>query len=134
MIDIELPDEDTLIEVKSKDLKNYNLIASNPPLAEVYQGMFYAYMRHYNRFKMVWIFFDPETQEEIFNDKKPTTLKNLKKLENNYKVDYEKMSSLLEKARDMVNDFSVSKKIPISDISPEIFERLKKRIREYEQK
>ena len=132
VIDIELPDEETLIEVKSKDLKNYNLIVSNPPLEEIFQGMFYAYKKHYRTFKMVWIFFDPETQEEIFNNKKPTTLKNLKKIENIYTVDYEKMSSLMEQARNMVNDFSVSRKIPLDQISPALLEKLKPRISRYE--
>ena len=132
IIDIDLPEEDTLIEVKSKDLKSYDMIDKNPPKHEVYQGMFYAYKRHYHRFKVIWVFFDPETQEEIFQGKKPTTLKNIKKLEKDFRVDFDEMSSILDKARDIINNFAVKKCIPISDISPELFEKLKPRINRYE--
>ena len=73
VIDIELLEEKTLVEVKSKNVKDYDYIRNNPPLNEVYQGLLYGYLRDYSQIVMEWIFFDTETENQIFNDQPITT-------------------------------------------------------------
>lgn len=124
LIDIELLEENTLAEVKSKSLKDYEYICKNPPLQEIYQGLFYGYLRHYNSINMDWVFFDEKTQNEIFNDKPITTLQNLKKYSKTYAVDRESMKAKLDKALEIVLEFRENGKIHISDISDKVLTAL----------
>ena len=118
LIDIELIDEKTLIEVKSKSIDKYEAIKNNPPIDEIMQGAYYAYLRKYDKFHMEWIFFDSVTEEEVFQGKKPTTLKNLKRHPLTIDVDNDKMKEMLTKVFDAVNDFRQNLTIPLAAISP----------------
>lgn len=134
IIDIEIPNENTLIEVKSKSLKDYDLIVKQPPLAEVYQGMYYAYLRGYSRFKMFWLFFDDQTENEIFAGKKPTTINFLKKFEKEYIVDIEDMNAKIEQVKKILKNFRETRVIPLSAISSKYIELLKTKGVEFNEK
>lgn len=125
IIDIEMPAERSLVEVKSKSLKDYNLVINNPPANELYQGMFYAYLRGYVSFNMFWLFFDENTENEIFAGVKPTSLKNIKKFEKEYFVDTADIKNKIAEAEAIVENFRKEKRIPLSEISPKYIELLK---------
>lgn len=124
LIDIELLDENTLIEVKSKSMKDYQYIVANPPKQEIYQGLYYGFLRKYHHILMEWIFFDEQTEDEIFNDKKPTTLKNLKKYSKKYVIDNKEMEQLLAEAVLLNKGFERTKKIRLNLISDEMLKKL----------
>lgn len=124
VIDIELLEEKTLIEVKSKSMKDYDNIIKYPPKNEIYQGLMYGFLRNYKSIIMEWIFFDEETEQEIFLGKKPTTLKNLKKYSKVFDVNYDEMKQLLNKAYYIVATFVKSKKISLDLISEEMLIKL----------
>ena len=63
IIDIELIDNNTLIEVKSKSMKDYDKIVKYPPKHEIYQGLMYGFLRGYESIIMEWIFFDETTEQ-----------------------------------------------------------------------
>lgn len=118
LIDIELIDEKTLVEVKSKSLDKYESIKKHPPIDEVMQGAYYAYLRKYDKFNMEWIFFDSVTEEEVFQGKKPTTLKNLKRHSLTIDVDNDKMKNMLIECANIVEKFRKDLTIPLNLISP----------------
>lgn len=125
LIDIEIPSEQTLVEVKSKSMKSLPFIEQSKPLDEVYQGMLYAYLRGYNTFKMVWIFFDEQTEDEIFRGLKPTTLKNIRKIDVDYEVEKGDIIQKMWQAKQIVDEFVETKKIELKDISEKCFTELK---------
>lgn len=124
LIDIDLLDEKTLVEVKSKSLKDYEYICKLQPQNEIMQGMYYAKLRRYEKFTMEWIFFDPKTEEQIFNGKKPTTLANLKRLPKTYKVDDSYITAKMFQVLEIVKDFRKNRKIPLDLISDECLAKL----------
>lgn len=120
LIDIEIPSENTLIEVKSKSMKDYEKICEKQPEVEIYQALYYGYLRGYKEITMEWIFFDKETEEEVFSGKKPTTLMNLKRLSKKFSVDENEIKQLIVKALKIVQIFRNEKRILLSDISGSI--------------
>lgn len=124
LIDIELIEENTLIEVKSKSMKDYDYIIKYPPKQEIYQGLMYGFLRNYKYITMEWIFFDEESENEIFQGKKPTSLKNLKRYSKTYEVNENEMKQLLNTAYAIVRDFVNSKRIPINLISENMLKKL----------
>lgn len=124
LIDIELIDEKTLIEVKSKSIDKYDEIKQNPPKDEIMQGAYYAYLRKYKTFHMEWIFFDGPTEQEVFQGKNPTTLKNLKRHSLTFDVNEEEMKEYLIKCSEIVKSFRESLMIPLELISPKYIKML----------
>ncbi len=127
LIDIELIEEQTLIEVKSKSLDKFQEIAINGkvPEDELMQGMFYAFLRKYKKFTMEYIFFDKDTEEEIFQGKKPTTLKNIARFSIELPVEENKVKEYMTKCMNIVNDFRQTLTIPLDKISPKYIQMLK---------
>lgn len=124
LIDIELLEEKTLIEVKSKSLDKYDAIKENPPREEVYQGLFYGFLRKYDRITMEWVFFDPITEDEVFKGKKVTTLRYLKKISKKYDVDKAHMRDMLCLANQINKDFEETHKIRLSLVSDKMLKQL----------
>lgn len=124
LIDIELLDEKTLIEVKSKSLDKFDYIVKEPPMDEVYQGLYYGFLRKYDEIIMEWIFFDPKTEEEVFAGKTPTTLKNLKRHTQRFEIEREEMETLMNKVANIVQSFRESLVIPLDTISPKYMKML----------
>ena len=124
LIDIELIEERSLIEVKSKSLKDYDYIIQKQPIQEVYQGLYYGFLRGYEAITMEWIFFDEQTQEEVFNDKPITTFKNLKKFNKRFSVNKEEIKEKLKTALQIVFDFRENGKIPLNNISDKVLKYL----------
>lgn len=127
LIDIELIEEQTLIEVKSKSLDKFPEIAiqGKIPEDEFMQGMFYAFLRGYKKFTMEYIFFDKDTEEEIFQGKKPTTLKNISRFSIESPVDEEKIKECMKKCSQIVNEFRQNLTLPLDTISPKYIQMLK---------
>ena len=120
IIDIEIPDKHTLVEVKSKSLDKKEMIVNNPPESEIYQAALYAYLRGYEQFIMEWVFFDNQTEEEIFNDKRPTTLQNLQRYTKICFVDKSDMEQKLKKAEGFVKAFRLKRCLPLYLVSDEV--------------
>lgn len=124
LLDIELLDEKTLIEVKSKSLKDYEYICKLQPQHEIMQGMYYAKLRGYKTFTMEWVFFDPTTEEQVFNGERPTTLANLKRLSKTYNVDDSYITTKMFQVLKVVKAFREHKRIPLDLVSDECLEKL----------
>ena len=124
LIDIELLLEKTLIEVKSKNIKDYMYIINKQPKHEVYQGMLYAYLRGYKSFIMEYIFFDDETEKEIFEGRKPTTLSKLKRFYKIFDVEYEIMTEYMQICLEKIEEFKLTRKIDLKNISDTALEKL----------
>ena len=122
LIDIELPLEQTLVEVKSKSIDKYDYIDRNPPKSEVYQGLFYAYHRGYPKCIMEWVFFTPLQEDAIFNGDMPSSLHGMKRISKEFEVDRPHMTKLLQDAEKFVMDFRLNPKVPIASISPDILQ------------
>lgn len=129
IIDIEV-DNKTLVEVKSKSLDKKEFIINNPPKAEIYQAMLYAYLRNYDYFTMEWIFFDKPTEDEIFQGKAPTTLKNLQRYTKVFFVDRDEMKKLMMTALNFVKAFRLRRPIPLAYFSDEVIQKIKEKINE----
>lgn len=124
LIDIELLKEKTLIEVKSKSLDKFETIVEKPPIEEVYQGLYYGFLRKYDKIIMEWIFFDPMTEDEVFKGKKPTTLRYLKRHTVKYDVDPSHMRKMLQLANQINKEFEETHKIHLSVISDQMLKKL----------
>lgn len=124
LIDIELLEEKTLIEVKSKSMKDYEYVKASPPKQEVYQGLYYGFLRKYEKITMEWVFFDEETEQEVFEGKKPTTLKNLKKHSEVFVINHLEMHNLLTQALKLNKAFEENKKIHLDLISDDALKQL----------
>lgn len=122
--DFEIPSHDYLIEVKSKSMSKYNEIVEEQPKEEVYQGLYYAYLRGYEKAKLIWVFFDEQTEQEIFANKKPTTLKNVKFYSKEYVVNKEEIKKMLYDSLLYYCKCVQEKRIPIADISPKVLQEL----------
>lgn len=129
IIDIENLTKKEIIEVKSKSMKDYEKINQIKPLNEVYQGLLYTYLRKYDKLTMEWIFFDEESENALFNDGRPKTNKNLKRISYSIKCNHNEMSGLCQRALKVVKKFRQDYKIKLSDISPKNIELLKKGIK-----
>lgn len=124
LLDIELLEEKTLVEVKSKPMKDYDFIVKNPPLQEIYQGLYYGYLREYDHITMEWVFFDEKTEKEIFEDSPITTLQNLKKYSKTFAINRDSMKEKLNQARNVLMEFRENGKIHISNISDKVLNYL----------
>lgn len=125
--DFEIPSEKTVHEVKSKSLKDYEKIKSQPPIYEIYQGLYYAYLRKYDYLIMDWVFFDEESEKLFFENKKPKTLDNCKIVQRRYVITDEIRNKIQDMIMDdfLYIDSCLSRKaIPLEDISPSILKAL----------
>lgn len=130
--DIEVPMKNFIVEVKSKSMSHYDYISKFPLASEYYQGLFYAYLKGYPKVIMEWIFFDAETEQEIMNGKKPTTLKNLKRVTKEYEVDRPHIKGLLDTALDWVQTFRENRRISLHCISPRTLQRVITKFKKFE--
>ena len=68
VIDIELLEENTLYEIKSKSMKDYEEIVKNGNIVQEHQAIHYGLLRDYDKVHIMWIFFDEQTEHEIRNN------------------------------------------------------------------
>lgn len=122
--DIELPLDDTIVEVKSKSMSHYDYITKYPLQSEIHQGLFYAYHRGYSKCIMEWIFFDEQTDSEISQGLPPTTLKNIKRFSKEYDVDRPYIKGLLDNAKAIVDEFRSNPILDIHNITPRILKKV----------
>lgn len=131
VIDIELLDENTLYEIKSKSMKDLDEIITNGNKVQEQQAIHYGLLRKYDKVHIMWIFFDEQTEYEIRNELPITTLANLKMFEKELIVD---SNYLIPKYREVItlyNDCYNNRRIPLNLISDKYlkmlgFERPKK--------
>lgn len=126
--DMEMLDRSELIEIKSKSEDKYNEIATleNIPLEELYQALFYAYLRRTREVTMVYVFFDKETEDLVFENKQPNTLKNIKLYSKSFCsiLYFDEVESKIKECLKYYNECVRYKRIPINDISKEILDKL----------
>lgn len=123
LIDIELPVEQTLIEVKSKSMNKYEEINNHKPQDEIFQAFLYGYLRGYKSIIMEWVFFDEKTEKEIFEKKPITSFKDLKKIKEVLAVP-SNMVEYMYKVLNIVQEFRKTRKISLDAISDEYLKKL----------
>ena len=122
--DFEIPKKSTMIEVKSKSLNKYDEIKKEIPSAELWQGLYYGYLRMYDTLQMAYVFFDAESENLLFNDKKPKTLDNCKVMFKKYNINDFKVKETIKNALNYYNGCIEYKAIPLEDISPDVLKHL----------
>jgi len=127
MIDIEIPSENTLYEIKSRNIKDYDKISKYGDVAQENQALHYGFLRHYKQVHIMWIFFDDETEELIRNDKPVTTYKNLKMFEKTLDVNFDEQAKLHKDALLYYIHCLAYQAVPIEDISDKYLELLNKK-------
>ena len=125
MIDIEIPSEKTLYEIKSRNIKDYDKISKYGDIVQENQALHYGYLRGYNEVHIMWIFFDDVTEELIRNDKPVTTYKNLKMFEKTLPVNIDEQAKLHEQALKYYVHCLGLQSVPIEDVSDKYLELLK---------
>ena len=124
--DFELPNEKTIIEVKSKSLEKYDEVMKDMPIEEIKQGLFYTYLRNYNKLIMAYVFFDEESENLLFENKLPKTLDKCKVVFKKFDLDKDELRNDIGNALTFYNICLDNKAIPLEDISPKILQVLRK--------
>lgn len=136
--DFEIPKESTNYECKSKSMEKLKDILSKLPTNELWQGLYYTYLRKYHYNVMAYVFFDKETEELLFQNKKPKTLNNCQVRFFSYKIIYNENEELPNMnyiyAKDIkakiieaicYRDKCITEGyIPLEDVSPKILKEL----------
>ena len=125
LIDIEIPSLNTLYEIKSKNIKDYDKIISEGNLVQEEQAKHYGWLRRYKEVHIMWIFFDDETENEIRNGLPITTYKNLKMFEKTLPINYEYENKMHEEALMYYINCLGRQEVPLADISDKYLELLK---------
>ena len=125
LIDIEIPSEKTLYEIKSKNIKDYEKISKFGDVVQEEQAMHYAFLRGYKEAHIMWIFFDDTTEEEIRSDKPISTYKNLKMFEKTLPIDFDYQDKLHKDALLYYVHCLAHQQVPIEDVSDKYLELLK---------
>lgn len=123
--DFEIQTESTIIEVKSKSLAKYDETMKNIPQEELYQGLYYTYLRKHKTLKMAYVFFDEETESLLFEGKTPKTLDNCKVSFVKYDLDPYDVKMKIANALIFYNACLDNKAIPLDDISPKVLKILR---------
>lgn len=116
-IDIELLDENTIYEIKSKNIKDFERISKFGDVCQEQQAIHYAYLRGYPYAHIMWIFFDNDTENLIRNDQPISSFKNLKMFEKTLTVDVPTQDKIHNDALNYYFNCIKNRAIPMSDIS-----------------
>ena len=125
LIDIEIPSENTLYEIKSKNIKDYDKIVSKGDLVQEEQALHYGYLRQYKEVHIMWIFFDDNSEAEIRAGKPVSTYKNLKMFEKTLPVDLAREDKLHKEALLYYTHCLALQEIPLQDVSDKYLQILK---------
>lgn len=117
IIDIEIPLKNTLYEIKSRNIKDYEKIQKYGDSEQERQATHYAWMRGYAASNIMWIFFDDVSESEIKAGRPLSTYKNLKMIEKQLPVNYDEEYEIHKKALTYLNNVIKTGEIPDSDIS-----------------
>ena len=124
VIDIELIDNKTLYEIKSKSMKDYEEILKNGNAVQEQQAIHYGFLRKYKSVSIIWIFFDEQTEYEIRNDLPITTFKNLKMIERELFVNYKELTHKYLEVINFYDDCYNNRRIPLHLISDKYLNKL----------
>ena len=125
MIDIEIPSENTLYEIKSKNIKDYDKISKYGDIVQENQALHYGYLRNYKEVHIMWIFFDDVSENEIRNHQPLSTYRNLKMFEKPLTVNYDEQRKLHTEALKYYVHCMALQSIPLEDVSDKYLELLK---------
>ncbi len=125
LIDIEIPSKNTLYEIKSKNIKDYDKIVKYGDACQEEQAMHYGWMRKYSEVHIMWIFFDDASEEEIRADKPVSTYKNLKMFEKTLPIDMKLQNKIHEDAIVYYVDCLGKQSVPLEDVSDKYLNLLK---------
>lgn len=136
VIDVELPKVKTLIEVKAKNIKDYDKVLNYGVKSQELQGQFYGYLKGYEYIVMAWVFFDNDLEDlikqQMQNSKQglPTRkfnkndLKNIKIITRKINVNKESLEPQLIQAYNYAKWCFDNKRIPLEDINNETLKKL----------
>ena len=125
LIDIEIPSKNTLYEIKSKNIKDYDKIVKFGDNCQEEQAMHYGWLRGYKEVHIMWIFFDDETEKIIKNNQPVTSYKNLKMFEKPLTIDKAYQDKIHDEALKYYVHCLGLQQVPIEDISDKYLELLK---------
>lgn len=125
LIDIEIPSRNTLYEIKSKNIKDWDKISKYGDSVQEEQAMHYGYLRKYPEVHIMWIFFDDETETKIKNGEEITSYKNLKMFEKSLPIDYKKQKQIHDDALLYYVDCICKQSVPLADVSDKYLNILK---------
>lgn len=117
IIDIELLDHNTLYEIKSKNIKDYDKIVKWGCRQQEAQAKHYAWLRGYQTCYIQWVFFPDNIESQIRNDEKITSWQGIKKYTKQLWVDLEEEERLHKEALEFYTKCFTEKRIPIVEIS-----------------
>lgn len=117
LIDIELPEEKTIYEIKSKNIKDYDKITKYGDAVQEEQAMHYAYLRGYDTAHIMWIFFDDKSESEIKSGLPLSSLANLKMFEKALPIDFNYQDDIHTQALSYYNSVLNTGEIPLNDVS-----------------
>lgn len=136
--DFEIPSEKTIHEVKSKSMEKLEDIMSKLPKGELWQGLFYTYLKRWNYLVMDYVFFDSETEKYVFNNQRPKTLDKCQvrffpyqivwgEEEIKPKLNYVYAKDIKEKIIEAICYYDkclTEKRIPLEDVSPQVLRKI----------
>lgn len=125
LIDIEIPSKNTLYEIKSKNIKDYDKIVKFGDSCQEEQAMHYGYLRHYKEVHIMWIFFDDETEALIKNNQPVTSYKNLKMFEKTLPINIDEQAKIHKDALLYYVHCLALQQVPLEDVSDKYLELLK---------
>lgn len=117
IIDIELLNENTLYEIKSKNIKDFDKIERYGNLVQEKQTLHYAWLRGYRTCYIQWVFFTDEIEECIRENKPITNWKGVRQITKQLIVDFEKEETHHQVALNFLNKCLEEKRIPLETIS-----------------
>lgn len=125
LIDIEIPSLNTLYEIKSKSIKDYEKISKYGDSVQEEQAMHYGWLRKYKQVHIMWIFFDEQSEYEILNNRPLSTYRNLKMFEKTLDIDFDYQTKIHHEALHYYIDCLAKCEVDIDDISDKYLDLLK---------
>lgn len=114
----------TIIEVKSKSLKDYDYITKNAIENEEYQAKLYATLWEINDVVMEYVFFPPEIEEKIKAKQKIESFKGCQRFQKKLLVNHQEIIEEMKKALVYYMNCYKTLSIPLQDISNNYMQRL----------
>lgn len=124
VIDIELINENTLYEIKTKNIKDYEKIIKYGSKEQEAQARHYGWLRGYHIVYIQWIFFPDNIEEWIKNGQPITSWSGIKTYIKKLYVNLEEEEKAHWNALQYYTKCYNEKRIPIEDISSEYQKKL----------
>lgn len=125
LIDIEIPALNTLYEIKSKNIKDYDKIEKFGDSCQEEQAMHYGWLRHYDKVHIMWIFFTDEIEAKIKAGEPITSYAGMKMFEKELIIDDDVQEDIHRRAAQYYVHCMALGEVPIEDVSDKYLELLR---------